>query len=231
MLKDLLQVIYPRSCPGCGNSLVKQEKTICFSCLTDIQETGFERDADNNELYYRLAGKTPIAGAIALWFFDKQGKLQRIINALKYQNQPQVGKRLGAYYGARLKGSPFLQEVDVFLPVPLHKKRRESRGYNQAEQIALGLSKSTGIPLSTKEMIREQKTITQTQKGKSDRWESMKGAFKMKKPLSGNIVLVDDVITSGSTLEACIRCLYAQEIPPQSVKVLAIGMTRKKGHV
>ena len=226
MLRSLLQLIFPSSCPGCNGALVRNEGAVCIECQLEMEETGFHRQAADNELFYRLAGKVPLEGAFALYYFDKKGRFKRIIQGLKYKNLPQVGRYLGELYGEQLAADGWKDKLDAIIPVPLHRSRMASRGYNQSEMIALGLEKALGVKMDKKSLRRKEKTATQTRKNKTERWENVREVFEMHKPLAGNLLLVDDVITTGSTLEACIRTLYAQEVPPERVWVAALGMAR-----
>lgn len=225
MFKDLLNLVFPPVCPSCDTLLNDQEKAICWACLADIEQTDFHLDPGNNELFFRFAGKIDLAGAAALFYFDKQGKLKEIIKALKYKNQPYMGTFLGEFYGKMLKGSEMMAGMDRIIPVPLHRSRLISRGYNQSEAFARGLSSSLGISVDSRSLRRLQKTVTQTQKRQDERWDNVRDVFGLSQPLGGKVVLVDDVITTGSTLEACIRTLLAQENPPR-IQVLCIGMAR-----
>jgi ComF family protein len=226
LLRDLLSLLFPEDCPGCDQTLVKGEGAVCTQCLMELGETRFHESPTDNELYYRLAGKVPLAGAMALFYFDKRGRFKRITQALKYGNRPQVGRYLGHYYGEILRGIPQVAGASTLVPVPLHRSRFAERGYNQSEMIAAGLGKALGIPVDTGSLARSAKTRTQTRKSKTERWENVADAFEMRRPLGGNLILVDDVITTGATLEACIRELYAQAEVPGSVVVVALGMTR-----
>lgn len=199
---------------------------MCVGCLLELQETGQHQQLADNELYYRLAGRVPLAGASALFYFDKRGRFKRMIQALKYKNRPQVGRYLGEYYGEKLRNLPIFTQADALVPVPLHRSRQAERGYNQSEMIAEGLSKTLGVPVNTKALLRSSKTTSQTKKTQSERWENVEHAFEMKQPIAGRILLIDDVITTGATLEACIRCLYRQPTPPESIHVLSLGMAR-----
>ena len=226
MLKSLLDLIFPRICPGCDASLVRGEGSVCTECLLAIQETNFHEAEQDNELFYRLAGKTPLEGAFALYYFDKKGRFQKVVKALKYKNMPQVGRFLGEFYGELLHESGVLKDVNAIVPVPLHRSRLRERGYNQSEQIARGLHKATGIAIDRKALARKEKTATQTRKTQAERWDNVRDVFEMRRPLGGHILLVDDIITTGATLESCIRTLYAQAEPPESVRVAALGMAR-----
>lgn len=226
MFRDLVSLIFPRHCPGCGNSLVRREGEICLNCITEIPQTGFHPDWQNNELYFRLAGKVELEGAIAMYYFDKHGKMKRIIQALKYKNRPRLGKYLGAEWGADLINKGEAPEIDLLIPVPLHKKRLRERGYNQAERIAVGLGETLGIPVDTKSLIRAQATQTQTRMGREERWQNVKDVFEVKKPLKGKIGLVDDVVTTGATLESCIQTIMAEGSDNLRVTVFSLCMAR-----
>jgi ComF family protein len=219
VLRDLLTLIFPQNCPGCDQTLQRGEGAVCLHCLLEIGQTHFHG-------HYRLAGKVPLAGASAMFYFDKRGRFKKMMQALKYGNRPQVGRFLGTHYGEVLRQVPALMQVDAIVPVPLHRSKFAQRGYNQSEMIAKGLSKAMGIPVDTRSLVRASKTETQTKKSKTERWENVKSVFEMQQPLSGKLILVDDVITTGATLEACIRILYDQPTVPTAVYVLALGMAR-----
>jgi ComF family protein len=224
LLRDLFQLLFPPLCPGCNQLLVKGEGAVCMQCLLELGETRFHENPTDNELYYRLAGKVPLAGAAALFYFHKRGRFKNMTTAFKYGNRPQVAKYLGHYFGQRLQNAPLVTQADVLVPVPLHRSRFAKRGYNQSEMIAEGLGKALKITVDTGSLVRAVRTNTQTRKSQKERWDNVRDAFAMRKPLTGNVVLVDDVITTSSTLEACIRQLYAQPVPPKSVYVLALGI-------
>lgn len=191
-----------------------------------MRPTRFHLKPQDNELYYRIAGKVPLAGAAAYCYFDKKGRVKRMVQGLKYKNRPQVGKYLGSLWGEELGRDEFWAGVDVLLPVPLHKKREAERGYNQAEAIARGLSKRMEARVEVGAMVRRKQTETQTRKGKDARWENVKDVFELRRPLGGHVALVDDVATTGSTLEACVRTLLNQEQPPAQISILALCIAK-----
>lgn len=198
-----------------------------MSCLSDMPLTNFHNNPESNELFMRFGGKVSLQGATSLFYFDKKGKLQSLLKALKYHNLPQVGRYLGAYLASELQGSGFLQGDETLIPVPLHRTKLASRGYNQSAAIAEGLQKGfPKVKIDTKSLVRARKTETQTRKSREERWDNVGSVFRLNQPVSGKIVLVDDVITTGATLESCIRVLWNQENPPESVKVIALGTAR-----
>jgi ComF family protein len=154
----------------------------------------------------------PVRTAMAFLRFSKGGRVQRLLHALKYGNRPEVGEVLGSLCGVRVYGTDLAASADLIIPVPLHISRQRKRGYNQSARFAEGLSKTLKIPYSDTFLERTVKTETQTRKSRIARWENVQHAFRVKVPreIAGkNIVLVDDVVTTGATLQACIHVLMA----------------------
>jgi ComF family protein len=226
LIQDLLQLVFPRHCPGCDNVLGRGDGAVCLHCLLELEQTQFHLQPADNELYFRLAGRVPLTGASAMYYFDKRGRFKKMMQALKYGNRPQVGRFLGQHYGEMLVNHAIVAQADAILPVPLHRSRFAERGYNQSEMICEGLGKALGIQVNTKSLVRTAKTDTQTKKSQTERWENVESVFGIAKPIEGRLILVDDVITTGATLEACIKALYAQPVPPVSLYVISLGMAR-----
>ena len=226
LLKDFLNLLVHQGCYGCGRQLASQESIVCFNCLGHIQQTDFHLSPKENELFYRLAGRVELGGATGLFYFDKKGKLQRLINAFKYQNAPDVAVHLGRLLGYCLKDSHMACEFDAIIPVPLHPAKARKRGYNQAERIAFGLAEVLEKQLETSCLFRSRNTRTQTRKSRDARWQNVNGAFELRNPPPSRILLVDDVITTGATLEACIQVLQAAEYAPKYVAVSCVGVAR-----
>ena len=226
MFQDFLNLFIDTSCYGCKQPLTSQEKAVCLSCLGRLQETYFHLTPVENEAYYRLAGRVPMDGATSLFFFDKKGTIQELISVLKYKNAPQLGQFLGKYLAETLQSSSFLTGKEMILPVPLHPRRELTRGYNQAEEIAKGLATVSGLPISRKLLRRRFSTKTQTKKKGEDRWENVKSAFESVPHLPDEVLLIDDVITTGATLVACIQAMVTAPKPPQRIVVASIAMAR-----
>lgn len=226
MFKDLINLIFNNGCHACGTTLTQAENCVCLNCLGQMEETHFHAKPIENELYFRFAGKVPIQGATSLFYFDKKGRVQKLLHQLKYKEQPEVGIFLGEFWGNELKKSPFLQNVDAIIPVPLHKRKEIQRGYNQSEKIAVGLAKETNVPLIKDVLLRERKTDTQALKSRFERWLNVADAFVVKENPPRHILLIDDVITTGATVEACIRALVAHPEPPLSIKVASLAIPR-----
>lgn len=226
MLRDFLNLFTDQSCPGCGQALTLQEKEVCFSCLAQIEETQFHLKPADNDAFFRFAGKVPVLGVATLFYYDKGGRLQGILEHLKYKNAPRLGRFLGEHYAHRLLESDFLKGIEAVAPVPLHWRKLATRGYNQAEEIARGIGAVAGIPVEKGLVKRTRFTTTQTKKGKAERWTNVSGAFVATENLPRSILFVDDVLTTGATLEACVRAMLETENPPSHIKIAGVALAR-----
>ena len=219
---DFLNLFFPELCLACRKEAVK-EQIICSKCELKLPETNFHLQQEN-QVAERFWGRIPVEYATAMYFFSKNTVTQELIHQLKYASKPQVGVVLGEYYGIQLKDSVF-NEIDCIVPIPLHPTRKYKRGYNQSSKIAQGLSTSMNKPWYDDAITRIINTTTQTKKSKADRFENVKNAFHISKPnlLKGkHILLVDDVITTGATLEAC--SLKVLELENVKISIIALGI-------
>lgn len=205
--RDLFNLFYPLLCAACSRTLNYGEKHICSACLWRMPETLFHLQ-DDNPVIRRFWGKVNVEAAASFAFFDKGEKMQRILHSLKYAGNTDLGIFLGELYGSHLRQAPLFTACRAIIPVPLHPKKIKSRGYNQSSLIAEGLSKAMGIPFYTDFMERIIATSTQTKKSRYARFENVENVFRLsgKKVNEKHLLLVDDVITTGSTLESCARC-------------------------
>jgi len=215
----LLSLFYPEVCAACGTGLLRQEKTVCLTCMHTLPKTGYELVSDN-PLARIFWGRIPFEAVTATFFFSKHGKIQHLIHELKYKNNREAGYFLGEQMGESMREAPLFQSVDFLVPVPLHPKRQHKRGYNQSEVIAQGINRTFPVPLAMDVLYRTVATSTQTRKSRQARWENVKEIFALKnsEKLEGkHVLLLDDVITTGSTLEACGAVL--QTIPGIKISV------------
>ncbi len=216
------RLFFPQNCEACNTNLLKGEETLCTKCLYDIPKTNFHEKEDNalNRTFY---GITKIKYSTAFYFFRKGSKFQILIHKLKYNGQKELGVELGRMSGSEIKNSIF-SEIDIIIPVPLHQARQRERGYNQSKMIAEGLSETMGKEYRTNILLRHVYTQTQTKKTLEERRKNVNSAFKIEKEelIKGkHILLVDDVVTTGSTLVACTNELL--KIKDVTVSVFAVA--------
>jgi ComF family protein len=223
ILEDFISLFYPRYCRGCFNSLVKGEELICTLCLLEMPKSHYHLQQDN-PFYQRLRGRLPVKHVMTLYKFVKQSRVQQVLHALKYKQQPELGEMLGRIYGQDLLEADYKNAFDLIIPVPLHISRRRIRGYNQSEEFGKGLSRILEVPCNDTYMMRSAKTETQTHKTKLSRWENVNRTFHVVKsePIAEKrILLVDDVVTTGATLEACGQALLDAGCSELSIACIA----------
>jgi len=225
VLNDVISLFYPEVCPCCGELLNHTEKTVCMSCHYLLPRTGYERISDNPvaRLFY---GKVRLHAAMACFFFAKHGRVQPLIHELKYKSNREAGLFLGREIGKAILASDIYKDVSLLVPVPLHPKRERKRGYNQSAILASGIREVTGINISHNNLIRGVATQTQTRKSREERWKNVSDIFSVRKPeafAGRHLLLIDDVITTGSTIEGCVRVLEPIEGIRISVAAAALA--------
>lgn len=223
ILRDFIRLFYPNLCMVCHNDLPEVEQVICTTCLYHIPRTKYWYDTENPvaKIFW---GRVFIQNACSFFFFSKGSRYRKLLHHLKYNGKKDVGYILGKEFGLELKKAETYKNIDVIVPVPLHPKRYKKRGYNQAEEIAKGLKESMGIPLSTQNLIRSEYTETQTRKNRAERVENVSKAFRLENPIDfkgKHILIVDDIVTTGATLEECATTVLEAENAKVSIVTLA----------
>ncbi len=220
--RDFTVIMYPQLCAACGNVLLRQERVLCLRCMTELPRTGFHNDPEN-PVAQMFWGRVPVEHATAFMYFYGDSRYRQILYELKYRGRYHTGIEMGKMFGQELKSTPF-GKVDLVHPVPLHRRKKRKRGYNQSALLARGISEAMGKPVAENLIRRVVYTGSQTSRSRYERWENVEKIFAAKDPdkLKGkHILLVDDVITTGSTLEACASALLALEGVSVSVAALA----------
>ena len=223
---DFLSLLFPRLCCGCGTYLVRNENVICTECLLAIPRTNYHLITDNPvaQLFW---GRCQIEKAAAFSYYTKGSRIRKIIHKLKYEGMKEAGFMMGKIYASVLKESGFFNDIDLIIPVPLHPTKRRKRGFNQCDCICSGISEISAIPVDDLSLERVSVSDTQTKKTRYDRWLNVEGIFEVKRKdsLAGkHILLVDDVITTGSTIEACTNALLKVDRVRVSVIALAVAV-------
>lgn len=220
---DLLNIIYPNTCAACQCSLTQQEHILCLKCEYELPQTNYHLQP-NNPIVKKIGGVI-IKHAAACYSFGKGAEIQQLIHHLKYSNWGEIGVFLGKFYGNKLKNTPFAQ-ADLIIPVPLHPHKLAQRGYNQSQMFAQGLSEMLNINVNTTALVRKENSESQTQKSRIMRWLNTKTVFAITNPdilINKHILLVDDVITTGATLQSCAQAM--SNIPGISISILSIAAT------
>lgn len=225
MWQDFLQLIFPEYCLACQGPLERGEKHLCTSCRYSLPRYNLNQTA-LPELSQRFWGRLPLSHAWAYLKFSKGSRVQHLLHELKYNNQPEIGQALGRFMGAELASAGFGLDFDLIVPVPLHPDKLKKRGYNQSDVFAEGLGESLATPWSESTLTRTVATATQTRKKRYERWENVGSNFQLteRAEIAGKrILLVDDVVTTGATLEACGQVLLQGNCQSVSLATLAMA--------
>jgi ComF family protein len=204
-IKDsFLHLLFPHVCDGCGSDLLSKDSMLCLQCTEAIPQTDFEKHP-GNPIEKRFYGRLPLEQATASYYFTKESLVQKLVHQVKYKGNKELGIQLGQFMGDLLKRSGRFQ-VDAMIPLPLFPVKEKKRGYNQSMLLCEGIKTVFPAPILNKVITRPEHTETQTKKGRIERWKNMEGKFLLTDPaaIAGkHILLVDDVITTGATLESC----------------------------
>ncbi|WP_116789961.1 ComF family protein [Flavobacterium psychrotrophum] len=223
MLKSLINLLYPLTCNGCDALLLDSEDVVCTQCRHDMPFTQHYLNP-GNETAQKFYGRLDLVHASSLVYFHKEGMVQELIHNLKYRKQEGVGRLMGQWYAPLLKQVPDLQTVTDVIPVPLHPKRFRERGYNQVTLFGQEIATGLGIPYNEDILVRANYTKTQTKKNREMRAAIINSAFAVNHTEADNgkhFLLIDDVITTGATLEACGKLLL--QIPGAKLSIVTMA--------
>lgn len=224
-IKDsVLHLLFPHICTGCGSDILHGESVLCMRCIDAMPETNFELHPDNpvEKIFW---GRLPLAGATAQFYFTKESLMQHLMHQFKYKGNKELGMQLGKIMGEQIKKSARF-EADALVPLPLFAAKEKRRGYNQAAILCEGMAEAMNLPVLDRIISRPQYTETQTKKGRIERWKNMEGKFILSDAdaiKNMHLLLVDDVVTTGATLEACGNELLKAENVRISIATLCIA--------
>jgi ComF family protein len=226
LLIDFLSLVYPNTCQVCSKSLFRHERIVCMTCKHHLPIARFAQDPRNPAAQV-FWGRVPTQMVITGFLYNKGNAVQQLIHKFKYRGIKDIGLFLGEELGAEIVQNPFHEDITYILPVPLHPKKQKRRGFNQSEIIARGISAHIPADVNTSILFRKTSSGTQTRKSKYERWENVENIFGLKNEgliKNKHILLVDDVITTGATIEACAQCLLRVE--GVRLSVAAVAFTR-----
>ena len=230
LLADCFSLFFPRPCLACREPLVAGEQHLCTACRAELPYTDFHHlPPADNPLARRFWGRLPVQHALSYLRFVRHGRVQQLLHQLKYRGQREVGLALGQLYGAELAATAGLGGAfGLIVPVPLHRRKLARRGYNQAEAFGAGLAGALPCPQAATALRRTEHTASQTRKGRLERWQNVATVFEVAEPAAvagRHVLLVDDVLTTGATLEACGTALFAAGASALSIATIAYATT------
>ncbi len=225
LLSGARHLLFPRLCCGCQRPLLPVEKMVCLVCGQQLALTGFHR-APMNETMLRITGRFPLERATSYCYFAHGGLIQHLLHLIKYSRRDDLAVELGEAFGTELKVAGFLEGIDACIPVPLHFRKEWKRGYNQSERIAAGMEGATGIPVEPRLLQRIRHTESQTSKTAAERALNVKDAFRVRNGTAqkgAHFLLIDDVLTTGATLESCAVALL-KDVPGSRISIATAAL-------
>lgn len=226
ILKNILHLFYPNICLCCEEHLTVNETDVCLQCRHDLPLTNFSNE-EHNLIEQTFYGRVKIENATALFFFLKKGKIQHLIHQLKYNKQQQVGTFIGNWLSEEIIDCDRFKNIDYIIPVPLHYKKLKKRGFNQVTTFGKSISKKLNIAYNDTVLTRISSTKTQTKKIRLDRWKNVQELFFVEDETTlenKHILLIDDIITTGATLEAC--CLALNKTKNIKISIACMAYTK-----
>jgi ComF family protein len=223
-ISSFFQMFFPHHCLGCGSDVISAKNYICINCYNDLPYTHFAAHPDN-PIEKKFWGRMPVAAAMSLFYFDQDSIIQNLIHQFKYNGNRELGRYLGNLLGKSLMSSNRFH-ADMIIPIPLFEKKERLRGFNQAAILANGISEIMHIPVTTDLVVRQEATDTQTKKSIGERWKNVEKAFHVSLPQmieNKHVLLIDDVITTGATIEACANAIMQTANVRLSIASLAVA--------
>lgn len=226
MWSSFLNLLFPKLCFGCEEILLNNEDIICLRCKTSLPFT-YHWSMQKNEATQKFYGRIPIEYASSLLYYSKGGIVSNILHHLKYRNQPEISYYLGKLYAHQLRNNPYYKNINAIIPVPLHKDKLRNRGYNQLDGFALALSEEMKVPIANHLLYKSKNYSSQTKKNIFDRTSKTEEKFEIKYNLEDSdkhYLLIDDILTTGGTIESCGKKIL--QIPNCKISIACLATTR-----
>jgi len=223
-IQNIFDLFYPKSCVCCSQNLLDQEQIICIGCSIDLPLVD-NNDFKSNALTQILEGRVVVESGASFLYYRSAGKVKQLIHQLKYQNNQEIGTFLGNWFGTILSERNPFKLVDYIIPVPLHQKKQKKRGYNQLTNFGKSMSEILKIPFLTDVLIKVNASNTQTGKKRLERLTNLETKFSLHNAniiQNKHLLLIDDVITTGATLEACSKELLKAGNVKISIATIAL---------
>lgn len=224
LIQSFLSLFYPKLCVICQAPLLEPEEHLCLACSLNLPKTGYHRSPMNRS-HERFSGKYSLEKASSFFYYNKEGTGQKIITEVKYKGNIRFGYYLGSYIAKEMQSSGFFDGIDYLIPVPLHRRKKRERGFNQTEVLVRGIAAVVNIAPDTSSLIKKRSNASQTKKNVYSRWLNTQDIYLLKgkeKFVNKHILLVDDVLTTGATLMACIQCFH--DIPGIRISILTVAI-------
>ena len=223
IIQGISHLFFPHICAGCGSDLPSEQQFLCTHCFHELPHTNFDRFPGNpvEKIFW---GRVPVISATAHYFFSKRSALQQVMHQFKYQGNQKIGIYFGRLMGESICNSGRFNSINAVIPLPLHPSRQKKRGYNQAGILSEGIAEIMQLPVLHHAITRVLATETQTHKSRINRWQNIEGKFQLTGSENINnmhLLLVDDIITTGATLDACANTLLQERNVQVSIAALA----------